>query len=270
MRSIKNHLGLILPLFAILFSIEYLTLVNKILNVYENRLNSEYSLIIVSDSSISLSDLQQSDTLIKSVEVISVDKILDKIRQQINVKNINKIKNIMPSFYTVKLRQYSDVERIEKLKSNLMKIEGVRSVYAFENMHDKMYEMLSFFKANISIFIAIVTVISFLLIIKQMTIWQFEHYERMQIMALFGAPAWLRSTILIKLAIVDATLALFSIVGFLYFIFNQTQFVSLLFKFEIGDVSNFWIEDILMLASISYGVALVSTLWVIVRFKEHY
>jgi len=269
MRSIKNHLGLILPLFAILFSIEYLTLVNKILNIYEKRLNSEYSLIIVSDINISLFSLQQRDPLIKSVKIISVDKILDKISQQINAKNINKIKKIMPYFYTIKLRHYSDVERIEKLKSKLMKVEGVKSVYAFENIHDKMYEILSFFKTNISIFIAIVTVISFLLIIKQMTIWQLEHYERMQIMALFGAPAWLRSTILIKLAIVDATLALFFIVSLLYFIFNQPQFVSLLFEFGIGDISNFWIEDILMLLSISYGVALISTLWVIVRFKEH-
>jgi len=269
MRSIKNHLGLILPLLAILFRVEYLTLVNKILNIYENRLNSEYSLIIVSDSNISLSDLQQSDTLIKSVEVISVDKILDKIRQQINAKNLHTIKNIMPSFYTVKLRHYSDIERIEKLKINLMKIEGVRSVYAFENMHDKMYEILSFFKTNISIFITIVTVISFLLIIKQMTIWQLEHYERMQIMALFGAPVWLRSTILIKLAIVDATVALLSIVGLIYYIFNQPQSVSLLYKFGIGNISNFWTEDIVMLASVSYGVALVSTLLVIVRFKEH-
>jgi len=268
MRSIRNHLGLILPLFAILFSVEYLTLVNKMLNIYENRLNSEYSLIIVSDSNITFSDIQQSDIIIKTVESVSVDTILDKIRQQINSKNLHKIKNIMPSFYTVKLRHYTDADRIEKLKKNLMRIKGVKNVHAFENMHDKMYEILSFFKVNISIFIIIISVISFLLVIKQMTIWQLEHYERMQIMALFGAPVWLRSTILLKLAIVDATLALMLTSGVIYYILNQPQLLSVISEFGIGDLSSLWHEDIAMLAAVSYSVALISTFWVIVRFKE--
>ncbi|SFP23538.1 hypothetical protein [Hydrogenimonas thermophila] len=268
MRSIRNHLGLILPLFAILFSIEYLMFIDRILNFYEDRLNSEYSLIIVSDNNITTSDIQQSDTLIKSAELISIEKVLDKIRQQISSKNIHKIKDIVPSFYTVKLRHYTDAQRIEILKKNLMRLKGVKSVHAFENMHDKMYEILSFFKTNISIFIIIISVISFLLMIKQMTIWQLEHYERMQIMALFGAPVWLRSTILIKLAIVDATLALLLTLGVIYYILNQPQVLSFISELGMTDIPSFWQEDTYLLASISYGVALTSTLWVIVRFKE--
>jgi len=268
MRSIRNHIALVLSLFAILFSIEYLMFIDKILNFYENRLNSEYSLIIVSDKSITISDIQQSDTLIKSVELISIDKVLDKIKGQISSKNINKIKNIVPSFYSVKLRHYTNADRLEKLKSNLMHIKGIKSVHAFENMHDKIYEILNFFKANISIFITIISVISLLLMIKQMTIWQLEHYERMQIMALFGASVWLRSTILIKLAIVDATLALILTIATVYYILNQPHVVSLISEFGIKDFSSFWYEDISMLASVSYGVALISALWVILRFKE--
>ena len=268
MRSIRNHLGLILPLFAILFSIEYLMFVDRALNFYENRLNSEYSIIIVSDKKLVNSDIQQSDTLIKSVELIKIDKVLEKIQEQISSKNIHKIKNIVPFFYTVKLRHYADIDRIEELKSNLMHIKGVKSVHAFENMHDKMYEILNFFKDNILIFIAIIFLTSLLLIIKQITIWKLEHYERMQIMALFGAPVWLRSTILLKLAIVDATLALIFTVGVVHYILNQPQVYALISKLAIVDTSSFWYGDILVLMAVSYGVALISTLWVIVRFKE--
>ena len=268
MKSIRNHLGLILPLFAILFSVEYLMFIDKILNFYENRLNSEYSLIIVSKNNITISDIQQSDTLIKSVELISIDKVLDKIKQQVSLKNLYKIKDIVPSFYTIKLRHYTDVQRIEVLKKNLMRLKGVTSVHAFENMHDKMYEILNFFKTNISIFIIIIAVISFLLMIKQMTIWQLEQYEHMQIMALFGAPVWLRSTILLKLAIVDATLALILTLGVIYYILNQSQVFLFLSEFGLADVASFVYEDIPMLVVVSYGVALASTLWVIVRFKE--
>jgi len=268
MRSIRNHLGLILPLFAILFSIEYLMFIDRALSFYENRLNSEYSLIVVSNKKLVNSDIQQSDTLIKSVESIKIDKVLEKIQGQISSKNLHKIKNIVPFFYTVKLRHYTDADRIEELKKNLMRIKGVKSVYAFENMHDKMYEILNFFKDNILIFIAIVFLISLLLIVKQITIWKLEHYERMQIMALFGAPVWLRSTILLKLAIVDATLALIFTVGVIYYILNQPLINTLISKFGIVDTSSFWYEDILVLMAVSYSVALISTLWVIIRFKE--
>jgi cell division transport system permease protein len=243
--------------------------IDKILNFYEERLNSEYSLIVVSDKGVTKSDIIQSDTIIKSAELISIEKVLDKIKQQISSKNIYKIKNIVPLFYTVKLRRYTDAERIEILKKNILKINGVKSVHAFEDMHDKMYEILSFFKTNISIFIILISIISFLLMIKQMTIWQLEHYERMQIMALFGAPVWLRSTILIKLAIVDATLALLMTIGVIYYIINQPQLLSVISELGMTNISSFWHEDISMLAAISYGVALISTLWVIVRFKEH-
>ena len=40
-----------------------------------------------------------------------------------------------------------------------------------------------------------------------MRIWQFQHQERMNIMALFGAPVMLRSAVLFRLAIMDALIA---------------------------------------------------------------
>jgi len=269
MRFIKNHLSLVLPLFAILFSIEYLIFIDKILNFYENRLNSEYSLIVVSNKNVTASDIQQSDTLIKSVELIGIDEVLNKIKRQVSSKSVDEIKGIVPFFYTIRLKHYVEAKRVEILKKNLMHIRGIRSVHAFENMYDRVYEMLSFFKANISMFIAIVSAISFLLMIKQMTIWQLEHYERMQIMALFGASVWLRSTILIKLAIADATLALILTVGTVYYILNQPQVISIILESGMKDFSSFWHEDISILAFISYAVALTSALWVILRFKEH-
>ena len=46
-------------------------------------------------------------------------------------------------------------------------------------------------------------VVTIFLIAKEMRIWQFKHSERMNIMGLFGAPVWLRSAVLFRLAIVD-------------------------------------------------------------------
>jgi cell division transport system permease protein len=49
--------------------------------------------------------------------------------------------------------------------------------------------------------------VTLLLIVKEMRIWQFQHEERMSIMALFGAPIMLRSAVLFRLAIIDAIIA---------------------------------------------------------------
>lgn len=60
-----------------------------------------------------------------------------------------------------------------------------------------------------------------LLIFKELRIWQFKHSERMSIMALFGAPVWLRSAVLFRLAIVDAIIA--SLLAFALFIYISSS-----------------------------------------------
>jgi cell division transport system permease protein len=57
--------------------------------------------------------------------------------------------------------------------------------------------------------------VTILLIFKELRIWQFKHNERMSIMSLFGAPTWLRSAVLFRLAIVDALIA--SVITFAIF-----------------------------------------------------
>ena len=50
-----------------------------------------------------------------------------------------------------------------------------------------------------------------------MRIWQFQHLERMSIMALLGAPIWLRSAVLFRLSIVDSIIAILLVnITFLY------------------------------------------------------
>mgnify|MGYP006897426391 CR=1 FL=1 len=66
------------------------------------------------------------------------------------------------------------------------------------------------FKEVISVFSIAVLIVTVLLIIKELRIWQFMHNERMSIMGLFGAPIWLSSAILFRLAIVDAILSSFA------------------------------------------------------------
>lgn len=60
---------------------------------------------------------------------------------------------------------------------------------------------------------------------KQMRIWLLEHKERMDIMTLFGAPFWMKSALLYRLAIVDSFLSTI-FVSTLYILLPQNSEVS--------------------------------------------
>ena len=80
-------------------------------------------------------------------------------------------------------------------------------IETFAHQHDTVYRLLLLFKGVVVILAAVLFLVTSLLIIKEMRLWQFQHRERMNIMALFGAPVWLRSAVLFRLAIVDAIIA---------------------------------------------------------------
>ena len=268
MRSIRHHLSLILPLFAILFCIEYLMLFDRITESHEKRLKESYSIILVADRSVKLSDISHSDTLIERVEPIDAENVLREIRADMNPESVEKIRSIMPLFFSIKLRRYAGSDRIERLKSELMSIPGVRDVHIFEKVHDRLYAMLLFMKISFTVFSVLIGAISLLLLMKQMTIWQFEHRERMQIMSLFGAPVWLRSGVLFRLAIVDALLALLLVVSTLVYLVNDPGVAELLGEIGTTPETLFRFDDIAVLAGVSFAIALFSAAWVVLRFKE--
>jgi len=82
----------------------------------------------------------------------------------------------------------------------LKKDSGILNVETFgENYHSK-HTMFRLVKMLLNIFIVMLFIVSIMLIIKQMQIWQLAHQNRMRIMEIFGAPLMLRSGILFKIA----------------------------------------------------------------------
>jgi len=268
MRSIRHHLALILPLFAILFCIEYLMVFDRITESYEKRLKENYSLILVADRSVKISDISHCDTLIEKVEPIDAEDVLRRIKSGMNRQSVEKIRSIMPLFFSIKLRRYAGGDRVERLKSELMSISGVRDVHIFEKVHDRLYAMLLFMKISFTVFAVLIGTISILLLTKQMTIWQFEHKERMQIMSLFGAPVWLRSGVLFRLAIVDALLALLLVVSALLYLVNDSTVMEMIDAIGVEPETLLRLDDVAVLAALSFAIAIFSAGLVVLRFKE--
>lgn len=204
MKSLKNHLSVIFPLFVLLFSIQFSILTDKIVKNYSYKLTQDYSIVVVASKPLSQEVVKSRVSGIKSVEEISSQVILDRLKDNISSKNISLLKIALPKFYSIKLNSFPNINEIESIKSKLLSTGMVIKVETFSKTHNKIYKMFESLKNISFIFSIFIVFISVLLMFKQMRIWLFEHKERMAIMALFGAPFWMKSAVLYRLVIVDS------------------------------------------------------------------
>ncbi len=204
MKSLKNHLSVIIPLFVLLFSLQFTFLTNKIVENYSAKLTKDYSIVVVSKKVLSQAIVKSRVNGIKSITEISSQEMLDRLKGNISSKNIALLKIALPKFYSVKLDSFPSTKEIQRIKKKLLASGLVTKVETFSKTHNKIYRMFQALKTTASIFSIFILIISILLMFKQMNIWMFEHKERIAIMTLFGAPFWMKSAVLYRLVLVDS------------------------------------------------------------------
>ncbi|CUU77179.1 cell division protein FtsX [Campylobacter hyointestinalis] len=207
MRSFKNHIGVIFPLVILLFGVEFSLMVNKIVQNYESAMGNDYNIIIVSQNELNATVLKDEINTFKEIIPLDTKSVLDRLKEDISAKNLSILGNALPKFYSLKLNSFPSSKYMKTIKDKLLKIEGVKKVETFSKTHDKIYKMLVLSKNVFECFIVITSLMGIALIFKQMKIWLYEHKRRVEIMTLFGAPYWLKSAMLYKLAIIDSMFA---------------------------------------------------------------
>ncbi len=207
MRSVKNHLSLVIALFTIVFTMQIYLIVDRTVTAYEQDLNENYSIVVVTDKKMDTKTLMAVSSDIKSSEEISTKEVLERLQSQMKQRHIDLLKLSLPHFYSIHLNHFPAPAEIAQIRKALEKNSAVTRVEDFAQSHDALYKLLLLFKSVVVIFAIAIFAVTSLLVIKEMRIWQFQHNERMSIMAMFGAPVWMRSAILFRLSIVDAIIA---------------------------------------------------------------
>jgi cell division transport system permease protein len=221
MKSFKNHLSLVVALLSILFSIQIFIIVDRSMEAYKENLSNNYAVIIVSQKNLNNKTILGINDIISDANELSADSVIKRLNSGINAKNIKLLKLTLPKFYKLSLNYYPSPKQITKLRKDLLKNKSIIKVEDFSHNHDTTYKLLLLFKKVVALFSVVVFVVTTLLIFKELRIWQFKHSERMNIMGLFGAPVWLRSAVLFRLAIVDALIA--SFLAFCLFIYISSS-----------------------------------------------
>jgi len=267
-KSFKNHLSLVIALLSILFSLQVFTIVDRAIDAYKENLAKNYSLVVVAKKNIDMDKLQKRYPLIASVSELSPDSVIKKLNSGISKKNIELLKVTLPKFYKLKLIYYPSPSELETLTNSLLKGWSIQKVETFSKTHDTTYKLLLLFKTVVSLFAATVILVTILLIFKELRIWQFKHNERMSIMGLFGAPVWLRSAVLFRLAIVDALIAsalsfvLFSYIAAMPWVEEQFEHIGI----EIRIFDN--IYDSLIMLGVSLSVSILLAIFIVLGHKE--
>jgi len=254
----------ILPLMAMLIGIEFVLIFNRITASYEQKLKNDYAILVSSKKELTTPMLRNINDKIDSVEVLDKQKIATEVVSGVDKKNIETILKELPHFYRVHLVDYMPLEELKKIEEQLKRIDGVLSVEIFGKSYHIRHSLFKLIENSLNIFITILFVVSLLLIIKQMEVWQLAHKERMQIMEIFGAPLMLRSGVLFKMAFIDAIIAtLLNLALFLYIKSDLAKLKSLEFLgndksllFSVTDVFIWFITALVIVFISVFYVAL--------------
>ena len=268
MKSFRNHLSLVIALLSILFSLQIFTIVDRAIDAYKENLAQNYSLVVVAQKRLDIPSLLSANKLVQSVSELSPDGVIKKLNSGISKQNMELLKLTLPKFYKIKLKYYPSTSELDRLTKSLLKTQSIVKVETFSKTHDTTYKLLLLFKTVITVFAFSVVIVTVLLIFKELRIWQFKHNERMSIMGLFGAPVWLRSAVLFRLAIVDALIA--SLLAFIMFSYLSAmswvteQFSSIGINVVVFDK----VYDSLIMLGVSIVVSMLLATFIVLGHKE--
>jgi len=268
MKSVRNHLSLVIALVSILFSIQIFTIVDRSIDSYKRHLASDYSVVVVSQKKLDSKAIINSNKIISDISSLSPDDVIKRLNTGMSSKNIKLLKLTLPKFYKIRLKYYPTPKEVDALTKKLLRNTLIMKVENFSHNHDSTYKLLLLFKTVISVFSLSMLIVTILLIFKELKIWQFKHNERMNIMGLFGAPSWMRSAVLFRLAIVDALIA--SAFSFLIFsVISSDTWVLEQFKYIGIQVTIFDpLYDFLILTGIAILLSIMLASLIVVGHKE--
>jgi cell division transport system permease protein len=267
MKFIKNHLMFILPLMAILLGIEFYLVFDRTTDSYEKGLKEGYTMLVVTQKPVTLSQMRQRNAHISNAEPIKRESIVSEVAQGISPESRKKILAALPYFYNVGLDSYLGTAELEKIKADLEKDPHIKRVETFGSSYSSAYRLFSFIKFLLKVFIGFMGIVSLFLIIKQMEIWKYAHQERMQVMEIFGAPLMLRSGVLFKVAVSDAFIATLLTSGlFLYvkFVWAAKSGIDLMMEKQN---ELFKITDIGMLLGVALMLVIIAVYFVVFSAK---
>jgi cell division transport system permease protein len=259
---------LIFALSTLLAAFQSFVVFSQITNDYEIALSDEYAIVLAAKKPLELSAIALLAPRAIALEPIDSSLILNEVKDTLSETNLAYLKNALPKFYSLRLSAYPSSEERETIERQLAKNDSIMRVETFAKTQDKLYKLLVLIKTILLALATLTFIVALLLIVRQMEVWRFEHSKRIGIMAIFGAPLWLRSAVLIRLAIVDSFFSSLIIGCLFYYLSADSTVKILLNEIGLGGIRYDPIFSSFALFGVSLAIALGSVLFVIFKAEE--
>lgn len=234
MNTLRQHLSLLIPLIAMLFSLQCLLILERTVIKQEQFIAQKYAIGITAKKPIDLEQIQSKIVEAKELTPLNPKDSLAELTKGIKEKNLDALAQQLPYFYSLRLEYFPSTERLIAIEAVLRKNPNISAVDTFSKRHLENYTFLNFIKFSVVTFAVILTFISFMLMLKQIEIWRHVSKEKMEIMDLFGANVWIRNRSLFKLALIDSFLASFLITLIVFYTASLQITLEVLQSLGIG------------------------------------
>ncbi|EKE85716.1 cell division FtsX domain protein [Helicobacter pylori R036d] len=98
MNTLKKHLAFIIPLVALLFSLECVLFINQAIEQKEKKLIEDYSVVLASTQKLSLELLRQNFSEIIALKEIDPNYSLEPLQKTLGMDGLKELKKIYPFF----------------------------------------------------------------------------------------------------------------------------------------------------------------------------
>ncbi len=93
MKFFKTHLSLILPLLFMMFAFEFILVTNATLKHYEELVNKDYNIIVVSKTELDQNVVKTKVPFFAGLESLDPKDLIDRLKNDVSEKNLKVLKD---------------------------------------------------------------------------------------------------------------------------------------------------------------------------------
>ena len=268
--SLKKYISFSAPLIIMLFTFSIYITISKIVYNYEQSINSDYSIVVVSTTPLLKSKVKELSSInLKEIVHLKREKILKDLQSDLSKGSYELLKKRLPYFYKIYLEQFPTSSLLKQIKVDLKTISGIKSVETFSKDHDNVYSLLLLIKSITSALFLSIIIFTFFLMENQVKIWFYQHKERLDIIKLHGGSIYYGAKPIINIAFISSILSsLFIITA----IFTIKENLHIFFTYEMITIINtnlteYTILEVASVFLISFAISLVTVFGILVKHR---
>jgi len=266
MKHLKSFFSFTFPLVVMLFMFSIYLIVTKVVDNYKENIINDYAIVVISNTPLSKIDAV-AGIEVRDIEPLSRKKIISSVNQNLSDTSIDLLEKKLPYFNKIYLDEFPTSEKLKQIRKELSKISNIKKIETFSNDHNKLYSLLVLVQNITFILFSSVLLVSILLLSKQITIWFFEHNERISIIQLHGGSLLYSSRPIIKIILASAFISSFLTSIMLFIVMSNIQVII---QAELMDLipTVFSMEmEIIKIFALSVVIPLITFFGLLVKYK---